>query len=313
MYSKQVLFQVEAGLGNQIISSPVYFRLVQMYGGKNVHVIFVRESKWDTESKAAFFNAVVYHNGGELLLIERGGFLDRNYGRLYSCRKVGFETDIQQRIVLDGVTINNEFDNDCRLFPVKEIDAVVDQCYPVDWNKVTGANPKKKYDIVLVNGCMNTRLWYRRRYQRWNEVVEILKGMGYTVACVGNRDEFIPGCDDYTGRPIAENMEMVANCKVCIGNNTGLTHFSNAVGTYTVVFISATNSTKDYNPKRFDRYIRFVTSREPCAPCQGAWSLSERWMRCEYWKCSWSIDPIEIIEAVRIQMSKYIDRSIGEL
>jgi hypothetical protein len=310
MYREKVLFQVDAGFGNQIITSAVYFKLVDLYGGPNVHVIFVRESKWDTESKVSFFRALTGYYRGEVLMIERGGKLDREYGRLYSCRNIGFLSTTQKRSIVAFVKINNEFNNDCSLFPVDQIDAIVDKYYPIDWNCITGAKPKKTYDIVLANGCMNTMLWFRRRYQRWNEVVKILTDIGYTVACVGNRDEYIPGCDDYTGQSIEANMELIANCKVCMGNNTGLTHFSNAVGTYTVVFISATNCTKDYNPERFDRYIRFVTSREPCAPCQGPWSLTDRWMACEYWKCSWSVDPAEMVHAVQMQIAKYIDRSM---
>ena len=152
------------------------------------------------------------------------------------------------------------------------------------------------YDIVVHDGFNrdSPAKWEIKSYPYYKKVVESLK-KDFSVCSVGTKNEYIEGTDDMTGLNLMDTLGVIKNCKLLLGNDSGLYHCANALGIKNVVIFSATSITKNHD-NRFHKYSTLIKRDDlECRPCQG----SQKWRRaCKDWKCR-EIDPEFVIEKVR--------------
>lgn len=295
------VFQTSGGIGNQIQLVPAYLYYLEQ--NPKTDIIYVRLSEHDNEDKSAFFETLARSFGNYLYTVKRNKtlkFEPEVFGGVIACSRCYFKHNLPQILEQTYPHIGNEIDYNNRCMTPEDAVRIMTRKMPLDWmdirvkaEKKKGGRPKRdgqyfdveKFDVIICNGGLNNIVWAKKRYQRWNEVVEILKAQGYTVACVGNLDEYIQGCEDRTEASVLETMDMIANCDVFAVNDSGWGHFACAVGTKTVIAYTATNIIKNWN-EIFHRRSVAVDPEHHCAPCQEGWSLHPRWLNCKDWKCT---------------------------
>ena len=111
--------------------------------------------------------------------------------------------------------------------------------------------------------------WKVKSYDGFPEVAAHFKARGYSVACIGSKSEFIPGCIDYTNLPIDQSIAMIANCKVFVSNDTGTYHIAAGLGKPGVTVFTATSRKKNHDVK-FHSKMEMVWVDPKCGyhPCQ---------------------------------------------
>jgi len=154
-----------------------------------------------------------------------------------------------------------------------------------------------KYDIVIHNGYnpVGSANWKIKSYPYYPQVVELLKDGGLTVCSVGGKHEYIKGTDNKTGLDLLSTGGILKNCKVFLGNDSGLYHYANTLKVPNVVIFTATSIEKNHD-KRFHKYSTIIGRDDlKCRPCQAG----RRWNKdCKTWDCR-EIDPEVIYESVR--------------
>lgn len=297
------LFQILAGVGNQIQCFPALWRAWEAYGFKNVDVAYVSIMKEDGKAKTEFYKILCDSFGSRLRYAE--GTMPKwweKYDGLICPTPLAYP-----RANLDIIAFNadphigNEVDFKNRIIDYEDAKRIMTEVLPLKWKSIRGKKFTKrlpKFDLVVCNGSTNSIHWIRKRYQRWNEVIE--KFPKKKIACVGNPDEYIEGCVNMTHLSLAETFDLVSKCKVFSGNDSGLYHFANAIGIPNVVVFTATNTVKNYNKTfhRFAKLIKPTPAECPKHPCQHEWRLSDDWGTCTDWKCT-HFNPTRIIKAIK--------------
>ena len=166
------------------------------------------------------------------------------------------------------------------------------------WHGNCNYSPSRaKYDVVIHNGYnpVGSANWKIKSCPYYPQVVELLKGAGFSVCSVGTKNEYIKGTDDKTGLDLLSTGGVLKNCKAFLGNDSGLYHYANALKVPNVVIFTATSIEKNYD-KRFHKYSTIICREDlNCRPCQAG----RRWNKdCKTWDCR-EIDPEAIYEAVK--------------
>ena len=159
------------------------------------------------------------------------------------------------------------------------------------------SSSRTKYDVVVHNGYnpIGSANWKIKSYPHYPQIVELLKDAGFSVCSVGTENEYIEGTADETGLDLLSTGGILKNCKVFLGNDSGLYHYVNALEVTNVVIFTATSIEKNHD-KRFHKYSTIIGRDDlKCRPCQAG----RRWNKdCKSWDCR-EINPGVIYEAVR--------------
>jgi len=183
----------------------------------------------------------------------------------------------------------NEFKLNCEHFGLNDKE-VCEKHLPIKWESNADS-----YDVVLCNGAANESIWLRKRYHRWNEVVEALIDKGYSVACIGTPEEYVYPAVDMTHLDIVQSADIVAKCKLLMVNDTAFYHLANIIGIPNIVVFTATSRVKNYS-EYFHAYSYVITPNLKCSPCAPDRPGSGvYWDDCKYWKCA-MFDPKIIID-----------------
>jgi len=157
----------------------------------------------------------------------------------------------------------------------------------------------EKYDVVIHNGYKRDPNldWSVKSYPYYREVVKLLKGL--RICSVGAKNEYIEGTENRTGLDLLDSLGIIKNCKVFLGNDSGLYHCANALGVKNVVIFTATSIDKNYD-KRFHKYSTLVYRNDlDCRPCQG----NRGWKKCKTWECR-EIHPQAIVNAIEEKINE---------
>lgn len=142
----------------------------------------------------------------------------------------------------------------------------------------------KDIDVIIHNGYNphGAANWSIKSYPYYHVVARKLVDGGYKVASVGSKREYIEGTVDLTGLPLLDTFSFLKECKVFLGNDSGLYHVANALGTTNVVIFTATSIKKNYDA-RFHRDANIICREDlGCSPCQA----ERRWVKdCTTWDC----------------------------
>ena len=150
-------------------------------------------------------------------------------------------------------------------------------------------------DVVIHNGYNphGSANWKIKSYPHYEEVARLLSQSGLKVTSVGSKSEYIKGTYDCTELDLLDTLGVMNNCKVFLGNDSGLYHCANALSIPNVVIFTATSIKKNYNGK-FHKYTTIVGRDDlECRPCQAG----RKWKNCKTWDCQ-QIDPQVVYKVV---------------
>jgi hypothetical protein len=301
--NERSLFVVGGGLGNQVMSLPLYLQwqkftgrldvcitnsyivrkdfyevITGYFGAKTYTVDEIHPDKYKHQIISAWSNAVKGIN-----------VLDHYNKSLSNEVMRNTSMGIRQRF--------NSNNWNTHLFFCKEV-------LPIDWSEFRGVDLSKSvrsYDVIVCNGSHNTFPWLKKRYMRWHEVVDILKKKGLSVLSIGSPDEYIYGADDGIGLPLTESIDLVSQCKVFAGNCSGMTHIANALGKDTVYLLTLTSQEKNIDLEGFHCFSHPIQQRV-CKHQPGqrppAWALTAECSGCYDWKCAYEQDPMYIANTI---------------
>ena len=161
---------------------------------------------------------------------------------------------------------------------------------------------KASYDIVMHDGY-NRRsgvsdTWHLKSYPYYKKVAKILLDKGYNVASVGSKGEYIKGTVNQIGLNLLSTLGIIKNSKLFLGNDSGLYHCANAVGTDNIVIFTFTSTMKNYD-KRFHKYSTILRNEElSCLDCQN----TKRFIPCKTHECR-EIDPEIVVNSIVEKLS----------
>jgi len=153
------------------------------------------------------------------------------------------------------------------------------------------------YDVVIHDGfnrkSVVSSTWSLKSYPYYKDVSKELISMGYKVCSVGSCDEYIEGTIDKTGLDLMVTLGVIKNSKLFLGNDSGLYHCANALGTDNIVVFTFTSTIKNHD-SRFHKYSTIIQNDSlSCLNCQN----TSRFKSCTTRECR-NIDPKIIINKV---------------
>jgi len=156
----------------------------------------------------------------------------------------------------------------------------------------------ESYDVVIHDGYnrKGDPVWQLKSFPYYKEVVEKLSGL--KICSVGSKSEYIPGTDNKTGLPLLDTLGIIKNSSLFLGNDSGLYHCANALGTNNLVIFNFTSTIKNYD-QRFHKYATIITREDlDCRPCQN----TSRFKTCITRECR-EIEPSIVVAAVRRKLN----------
>jgi len=292
------LYPVSDGLGNQIQQIVPYLYLADSCHLDPVYVPSTAQYNADT---LAFWQAIAKYHKAELKVAQYGvkpSWWD-NYDGCYTCQRNTPFAGIDELAWNDSPHAGSEVNH--RNAIINDADEFMEKNLPLNWHKIRGIRKKSNGLTIICNGGTNSLTWTRKKYARYNELVDMLLATGHKVACVGMDDEFLPDTIDYTELSLLETMDLIANCKLFIGNDSGLYHFASVIGKRNVAIFTATSVVKNWHPifhksSTIIKGFELAGCREACQ--EDTWNLSPQWGLCKDWKCG-EFDPVHIMKAVK--------------
>ena len=296
MSNKKILFITGEGIGNVIQTTPVVKTLKKVleyevdywwaFGTYNIPKIIPYTNEWIIGQKIRSINPLDYE-----------GKVSTFWARDHLNISPSDQLSLLNKIV---PLSTNRSEVDCymqiaRDLNIKEKDLIwYGEC---NYNKLK--KEKNKYDIVVHNGFnrFGAANWEVKSYPHYKEVVKLLDG--FKICSVGTKDEYIEGTDDKTGLDLLTTGGIIKNCKVFLSNDSGLYHYSNALGVKNVVIFTATSIKKNFD-SRFHKYSTIVGRSDlECRPCQG----NRGWKSCKTWECR-NIDPKIVADIVKEKINE---------
>lgn len=149
--------------------------------------------------------------------------------------------------------------------------ALLNDPAPASPRIVTGPVQRDQRRVAVAVGAAHpTKRWPQERFA---ELVEALHARGYQVSVVGGpgEEELVRSAAGLTGaawdaqRPLSQLAQHLASCAVLVGNDSGLLHLAEAVGTPVVALFGPTVRAWGYFPWR--ERSRVLDHELPCRPC----------------------------------------------
>jgi ADP-heptose:LPS heptosyltransferase len=158
----------------------------------------------------------------------------------------------------------------------------------------------KPGNILIHAGCAQRDYWERKKWNKYDVLIDILLKENFTIYCCGKEEEMInhPGVTPFTNIPLQETAALIDQCDLFLSNDSGLMHIAAALRKKQIAVFTATDHKKSgpyYNP-----FARVITPRLECYPCQGK---QEVWDHCRDWMCRQVISE----EAVYSEIHKIVN------
>jgi hypothetical protein len=159
----------------------------------------------------------------------------------------------------------------------------------------------KAPSVLLHAGCTNRKYWERRKWNRYEELTDLLLKDGFHVYCCGTGDEQVnhPAVAAYTNLPIQETAALIQQCDLFVSNDSGLMHLAASLEKKQVAIFTATSDKKSgpyYNP-----HARVERPALACYPCYGN---DKAWNECAHWRCRDAITVSEVHDLIRKMASE---------
>lgn len=153
----------------------------------------------------------------------------------------------------------------------------------------------ENYDVVIHNGFNKHSPvdWSVKSYPHYEKMVEYLEGL--SVCSIGAENEYIEGTENKTGLPLLDTLGLIKNCRIFVGNDSGLYHCANALGVDNIVIFTATSIEKNFDA-RFHKFSSIVCRDDlECRPCQAG----RKWLKsCDKWECQ-NVSPEVILNTIK--------------
>jgi len=182
----------------------------------------------------------------------------------------------QQNIVKQYTNTLNQIGNYRKVKPAH----IHNNTLPIDWGKIRGKKFKKEYDILIINQAPDNWNGTRRKHGHIRQLaLELIdKGRKVVQPDTGyNRLRDIPVVE-------GDNMDLIAQSKLVIGNNCWQTEFANVIGVRNITIFTAEDPAV-WRDRGFHRFsLNIIPGRQAgCAPCETRGKLKEK---CPKWICT---------------------------
>ena len=164
------------------------------------------------------------------------------------------------------------------------------------WGRCNSGETDEKYDVVIHDGynSHSPMDWSVKSYPHYEKVVEHLEGL--KICSVGSKQEYVKGTDDKTGLNLPDSLALIKNCRIFLGNDSGLYHCANALEVDNIVIFTATSVDKNYD-ERFHKYSTIICRDD--LECRTDCQKKSGWKKeCGLWKCR-DIDPEVVLGSVK--------------
>jgi len=164
---------------------------------------------------------------------------------------------------------------------IKRANRVISSIPPKEWRVLGTEKPHYVADIMCAFRGPKT---FKKRsfpekeweHKKCDELVARFKDAGFTVACYGGRDNYVPpGTLDYRQQPLDELAGALSQAKLAIGPSSGTIHLASQCGTPHVTWYGRPNDSMDrymfyWNPHK--TCVTFINTPKPSA--ETAFSVS---------------------------------------
>ena len=160
-----------------------------------------------------------------------------------------------------------------------------------DIYEILGNRPA--YVAIATNSTMECKFWTR---EGWQEVINYLHNLGYSVVNVSKEDNPFDNCHKITNTDIRNTMDVIAGAKLFIGLSSGLSWLAWALNQKVVMISNFTESDHEFDCHR-------ITKPDVC---HGCWNdpnikLDPHWLWCprnKDFECQRTIPASQVIEVV---------------
>ena len=154
----------------------------------------------------------------------------------------------------------------------------------------------KPLNVLIHAGCAQRDYWARKKWIKYEALVDILLKDNFTVYCCGKKDEIIdhPDVTPFADMPLTETAGLINQCDLFLSNDSGLMHIAAALRKRQVAVFTATDHRKSgpyYNP-----HARVITPKLGCYPCQGN---TKKWDSCTDWRCQRVLTEDDVYAEIR--------------
>jgi ADP-heptose:LPS heptosyltransferase len=153
----------------------------------------------------------------------------------------------------------------------------------------------KHSNVLFHAGCSQRKMWERKRWSHYMELVDLLVKNNINIYCCGKKDEEIchPQVTSFCDLPIQETIALINQCGLFVSNDSGLMHIAAALRKKQVAVFTATNNKKSGPAYNINCHV--ITPPIDCFPCQD----KEMWNQCSDWKCQDAISVPEVYGLIK--------------
>ena len=153
---------------------------------------------------------------------------------------------------------------------------------------------RSNYVAIATNSTMECKFWTR---EGWQEVINYLHNLGYSVVNVSKEDNPFDNCDKIINTDIENTMDVIAGAKLFIGLSSGLSWLAWALNQKVVMISNFTEADHEFDCYR-------VTKPDVCNSC---WNdpkikLDPHWLWCprnKNFECQRSISASMVIDKIK--------------
>jgi len=150
--------------------------------------------------------------------------------------------------------------------------------------------------IGLCNSSFGSVVWEKKRWEWFPEMAQVARReWGGTIFGVGGKGDLseVPGIENFSGKTsISETGKILSQLDLFITTDTGCMHIADALGVPLIALFGPTMTSKNAPVGRHGHYLR---SELICSPCQ----YTARFATCREYRCLRSIEPRDVVNAVR--------------
>ena len=153
----------------------------------------------------------------------------------------------------------------------------------------------KHFNVLFHAGCSPKKMWERKKWTHYMELIDLLIKDGIYIYCCGKEDEAIshPDVASFVDLPIQETIALINQCDLFVSNDSGLMHIAAALRKRQIAIFTATSKEKSapyYNSK-----CHVISPKIGCYPCQD----KELWNECTNWKCRDAISAASVYGLIK--------------
>lgn len=289
----KILFLYNQGIGNCIQMIPLYLLLEEKYG-RNIDVGYLMTCQGDSAENAGITpNPIIEPLTAQMV---------RPEGYSYIIRPPFIFTPDMMPIKehVDSLREKeSEVNRNLRISDYLGIERRILR----KWREKEVRGLPERY-ICLHNGSNPNPEWDSKKYPKMEELAWMIQyKLGIEVISVGSPAEYIFGTTNYTGLRLTETANVIKNCTMYCGTDTGTYHMAGLMEKPGVAIFTMTSIGKNHD-REFHHTIDCIQRDDlECCPCQWYYHWSPDRITCRDYKCQ-NIPVEAVFELIKGKISE---------